>query len=130
MSRTQEEKSARPATERAEELIDRFGRGLGVFAASTSQRIQSAATNAREKADQRNHSKTTQGKKPTQAGESSQLPMQKADELVDQMEQRIGHFTALISFQVLKATALIREEAEDMWAEAQSIRRQNRRKLQ
>ena len=136
MSQTQEEKSARPATARAEELIDRMGRGFGVFVASTGQRIQSTTTTLREKADQRNQPKTTQGEKPSQpapapiqAGESSRLAMEKADELVGRLEQRIGHFTTLISFQVQKATALIREEAEDMWAEAQSIRHQNRRKL-
>ena len=127
MSQTQEEKSARPATERAEELIDHMGRSLGLFVASTGQRIQSAATNVREKADQRNQSKTTQGEKPSQpapiqAGESSQLAMEKADELVGQLEQRIGHFTSLIGLQVQKAAARMREEAEDMWAEIQQIR--------
>ena len=136
MSQTQEEKSARPATERAEELIDRMGRGFGVFVTSTGQRIQSTVTTLREKADQRNQPKTTQEAKPSQpapapreAGKSSQLAMEKADQLVGQLEQRIGHFTSLISLQVLKAAARMREEAEDMWAEAQSIRHQNRRKL-
>ena len=134
MSQAQEEKSARPATERAEELIDRVGRGLGLFVASTGQSIQSAATNVREKADLRSQPKTTQGEKPSQpgpmqAGESSRVAMEKADELVGQLEQRIGHFTSLISLQVQRAAAFMREEAEDMWAEAQSIRHQNRRKL-
>lgn len=137
MSQTQEEKSARPATARAEELIDRMGRGLGFFVASTGQRIQNTATTVREKANQRGHSKTTHGEKPSQpapapreADESSQLAMEQADELVGRIEQRIDHFTSLMSLRVQKAAARMREEAEDMWAEAQHIRHQNRRKLQ
>jgi len=44
--------------------------------------------------------------------------MEKADELVGRIEQRIDHFTSLMSLRVQKAAARMREEAEDMWAEA------------
>ena len=133
MSQTQEKNSARPATARAEELMDRMGRGFGAFVASTGQRIQSTTTNLREKADQRTQSETTREEKPSQpapkqAGESNPQTMEKADELVGQVEQRIGRFTSWISLHVQKAIARTREEAEDMWAEAENIHHQNPRK--
>ena len=130
MSQTQEKKTPQPATTRSEELLGRMGRGLGVFAASTSQRVQHAATTVREKAEQRSQSVAAHAEKanPDRSRESNETTMERADELVDQMETRIGHITSLVSFNVQRATARLREEAEDMWAEAQHIRKQNHSK--
>ncbi len=47
---------------------------------------------------------------------------ERADQIVDRMAQGIGRFTALAGLRIRKVAALTREEAEDMWAEAQSIR--------
>lgn len=41
---------------------------------------------------------------------------------MDRVAQGIGRFTALVGLRIRKVAALTREEAEDMWAEAQSIR--------
>jgi hypothetical protein len=43
--------------------------------------------------------------------------MERAEDLVERLGQRLGHFTALAGFQIQKATARRREEIEDMWAE-------------
>ncbi len=51
-----------------------------------------------------------------QADAPAEPAMQRAEELVDAWGQKIGHFTA-------RLLARTREEAEDIWAEAQSIRR-------
>lgn len=48
---------------------------------------------------------------------------ERAEELVDRMGQRLGHLAALAALRILKVAALARETAEDVWAEAQSIRR-------
>ena len=48
---------------------------------------------------------------------------ERAEELADRMGQRLGHVTMLVGLRVRKTAARGREEAEDMWAEAQSIRR-------
>ena len=51
----------------------------------------------------------------------------RAEELLDRMGQRLGQLASLVALRLLKAAALVREEAEDVWAEAQSIRRGERR---
>ena len=57
------------------------------------------------------------------AGEEVDPAMARAEELVDQMGQRVGHFLLQARRYSQKAVALAREEAEDIWAEAQHIRR-------
>jgi hypothetical protein len=135
VSQTQEEQTSRPAAERAEELLGRMGRGLGIFAASTSQRIQHAASTVREKAEQRSQAMSTHDKKPGQSkaappspSESREASMEKADELVSLIEFRLGRFASSMNRNIQKTAARVREEAEDMWAEAQHIRSQNRQK--
>ena len=50
----------------------------------------------------------------------------RAEESLDRAGEKIGLFAATVSRQVRKSVALAREEAEDMLAEAQSLRRQDR----
>jgi len=49
--------------------------------------------------------------------------MAQAEEMVDQLAEKVAHFTAVFGKQLLWLGARVREEAEDIWAEAQSIRR-------
>lgn len=51
---------------------------------------------------------------------------ERAEELVDRAGQTLAHWTGLAALRLLKAAALAREAAEDVWAEAQSIRRGER----
>ena len=50
----------------------------------------------------------------------------RAEEVVDRMGRRLGQFASLAALRMLQAAARAREEAEDVWAEAQSIRRGER----
>jgi hypothetical protein len=50
-------------------------------------------------------------------------PMRRAEEMVDRIGERIGTLATYLGHQILRLGARAREEAEDMWAEAQSIRR-------
>jgi len=53
---------------------------------------------------------------------SEQSPTERAEEVFDIAGQRVGQF-ALIAGQYLRQfTARAREEAEDIWVEAQSVR--------
>ncbi len=52
---------------------------------------------------------------------------ERAEELVDRAGQRLAHWAGLAALRLLKGAALAREAAEDVWAEAQSIRRGERR---
>ncbi|MBV9470703.1 MAG: hypothetical protein JOZ57_15800, partial [Abitibacteriaceae bacterium] len=49
--------------------------------------------------------------------------MQHAEEMVDEMGQRVGEWATRFSKNVQRMAARAREEMEDMWAEAQSLRR-------
>ena len=48
---------------------------------------------------------------------------ERAEETLDQVGERLGVFAAAVSHQVRKYVALAREEAEDILAEAQTLRR-------
>ena len=52
--------------------------------------------------------------------------MQRAEELVDRMAERIGHYSGVFGHKILWLSARAREEAEDIWAEAQAMRQQKR----
>ncbi len=71
---------------------------------------------------------------PTQAHDETQQPAaqqpttpqaatQRAEEIVDRVGERVGYFASMSTQRIRIAAARAREEAEDMWAEAQSIRR-------
>ena len=49
----------------------------------------------------------------------------RAEALVDRAGERIGHFASLIGRRLVRMAARAREEAEDIWAEAQEVRRRN-----
>jgi len=48
---------------------------------------------------------------------------ERAEVLVDLLGQRVGVFASVAGFQILRLAARAREEAQDLWAEAQSVRR-------
>lgn len=49
----------------------------------------------------------------------------RAEETLDQAGERLGIFAAEVSHRLRRAVALAREEAEDIWAEAQSLRQKD-----
>lgn len=51
---------------------------------------------------------------------------ERAEELVDRIGQRVGYVASLAGLRLRRMAALAREEAEDIWAEAQSIHRERR----
>ncbi len=52
--------------------------------------------------------------------------MERAEELVDRLGQRLGLLATAAGLGILRLAARAREEAEDVWAEAQSLRRGER----
>src|SRR5437763_14585825 len=135
MSQTQKDNPTQPATVRAEELFNRMGQRLGYLTALATQRLQSAATSIREQADRLDEPQSVPGEQSNgpEAGRTEEARRQatlKAEEMVDRMGSRINQFTSIASLQIQRTVAHAREEAEDMWAEAQNIRRQNGRNPQ
>ena len=49
--------------------------------------------------------------------------MERAEEVVDRLGQRAGQIGSEVGQRLLRLAARAREEAEDIWAEAQSMRR-------
>lgn len=125
VSKTQEQPAAtRSATERAEEMLNRVGKRFGTFAVTAGQRVQQTAAVVRERPAQRGQPVSKSTAKSTEPEEET---LERADQLVSLMEFRLKRFTASMSRTLQRTTARVREEAEDMWAEAQHIRNQNRR---
>jgi hypothetical protein len=122
MSQATEERSEQSVTavERAEELITRVEQRISALPSLIGQRAQQATTRISEqvKPSGTNH----EGEQAGQPEQPGQPAMEKADQLVDDMGQRMGLIAAIVSLQTRKITARVREDAEDMWAEIQQIR--------
>ncbi len=60
-------------------------------------------------------------------GETAPAPAspvtQRAEEMVDRLADRLGHYAGVVGQKLSWLFARAREEAEDIWAEAQAIRR-------
>ncbi len=57
-----------------------------------------------------------------QGDRSGRAATARAEELVDRVGESVGHLASLAGWRILRAAAFVREEAEDVWAEAQSVR--------
>lgn len=84
----------------------------------------SATSGTDPKAAHAEHSNGMSGspKSDTAADEARQKAMQRAEELADRLGEQVGHYVSLFGHSVLKWVARAREEAEDIWAEAQALR--------
>jgi hypothetical protein len=136
-----------PAVARAEQLMTDWGHRVGFLLGTTRQRLQNVTGSIRDAADRLDQpvseqqstngvSSTPSSTPPTQPAQSTQqtsttpgqqtgeLMTQRAERLVDDFAQRVSTFAAATGLQIRRASAFVREDAEDMWAEAQSIRNQ------
>jgi hypothetical protein len=69
---------------------------------------------------------TAQQTSPSSADDARHQSMQRAEEMVDRLGEQVGHYVSTAGHSVLRWFARAREEAEDIWAEAQMIRQQQR----
>ncbi len=60
--------------------------------------------------------------KPSATQTAEQTTTERAEEVFDQIGQRIGTFMLVARDQAVRLGARAREEAEDIWAEAQHLR--------
>lgn len=123
-----------PAAARAEEALNHVGRTIGLFAGQAGQHLQRAASTARE--EWRRAAKPalapdqpSEQPEVARAEESAKLAgertTEQAEQMVEQAAQRLGNLAATLSLQALKVAARLREEGEDLWFEAEHLRRQN-----
>ncbi len=139
MSQVQDQIRSQSAINQAELALNQFGERIGFFTGLATHNIQKVATSLGEEAkrqsgrmDQQNtvqpesSANQTSGRlAQVESQEANKQAVQKAEKVVDNMGQRVTIGVSLVSLQFQRATARVREEAEDMWAEAQYIRQQN-----
>jgi hypothetical protein len=116
MSENQGEAANQTATRRAEQALDSVGRSIGLFAGTTGQRFQQAVRSVFARSEQ---SEQTSPSKPEEAGQPA---LERAEGLVHIAEERIGQWAGFTGHQSQRLLARLREDVEDMWAEAQNIR--------
>jgi hypothetical protein len=68
---------------------------------------------------QKNGATSLPGSTTTAEGDRSNT--ERAEEMVDRFAERVGHWTSVVGRKLLWLGARAREEAEDIWAEAQNI---------
>ena len=110
---------------------------IGFYAARTYLRVQSITHTAHEKADQLDQLKAERtkpsgqsahpseqesGQATAQAEKPNQLATRRAEEMVDYLAQHLSSLTATVKLNFQITAARVREDAEDIWAEAQTIR--------
>ncbi|MBV9848293.1 MAG: hypothetical protein JO250_01260 [Armatimonadetes bacterium] len=92
--------------ERAEAIVDRLGERLSEARQGAAQAVSPA-----------------EPAPSTDRAGDERPATERADEMLTRTGEYLGHWMASVSRQVRRAAALAREEAEDIWAEAQAIRR-------
>jgi hypothetical protein len=123
MSHIQEGESGPSAVERAEELVNHAGQRLGLFAALAGVRVLQTTLALSERMIRQRIaqlSQTEKGSTKQQEQPRSTPATNHTEQLVERMGQQLGSFTALASRSVLSAGTRIREEAKDIWTEAQA----------
>jgi len=133
MEVSQEKSSMSPATERANELLNSAERRLGMFALQTRQRLQEMMAAIRVEADRMDQplqmEEARSGEQEGAAGQAEQpgrapaTEKMRAEELVDRWAHRISTTAAITGWQTQRIVARMREEAEDIWAEAQDLQK-------
>lgn len=103
MSEEQQSAASRSPTERAEELLTRLGKRFSETRASMSQRLEESAQQSGRNGEPR-------------------PAVERAEQTLDQLGERVGEFAATAAQRLRQLSARAREEMEDMWAEAQSMR--------
>ncbi len=121
MDATRPESSNPPPVERAEEMWDGLGRGLGRLAGRAGRGARNAAAAARDAANQLDRPRPSGA---TGAGATG-AATERAEQMVDQWGARVGEWLGWAGLQIRKAAAYAGEEAEDILAEAEQIRHGN-----
>ena len=73
--------------------------------------------------EQSNEQETAGQSPPARTADGQTDTMKRAEEMVDWLGDRARHYTSVAGYYVLWAASRVREEAEDIWAEAQTMRR-------
>jgi len=114
-------------TERAEQIVNRAGERLGRLAGQAVLRFQQTAHTLHTEADDMDALEPTSAqsaspKAPARATQAHPPADERAEELVDQLGQRVRHWAIVSDLQARRTLARLREDAEDIWVEAHGVR--------
>lgn len=123
-----EQPDRQSAVERAEHVVDNAEQSIKSFFTRAGQSLQQSATSLQEKTSQAIHSTAAAAETPASSsqpnnGQAAQPASERAEKLVEEAGQRVSAWTSTSSSYIQRWGALLRENAEDFWAEAQNIRR-------
>lgn len=104
-------------------MASRLGERVGRFAALAVRRLTQVAASAASaaQAPSGGPEPTTQG--TGEGAPSPSSPMARAESMIDGAGSQLKAFVPVGGDQFRRAAALTREEMEDIWAEAQQLRR-------
>lgn len=130
MTQTREGVDAPAALERAEQVMSRAGYQLGILAGRATLRVQQATQALRAEKEHTNKAVEPQRARTEIAanGQANQPATVRAEDLVDRLGQRVGHWAKVNGLQARKVIARLQEEVEDMWVEAHERRNDWREK--
>ncbi len=94
------------ALDRAEALMDRLEERL--------KQLRSLPASSKSTGNQHANGQSATGSTPT--------AVDRAEQTLDQLGQQIGALGVVVGFRLRRFAARMREEAEDLWAEAQAVR--------
>lgn len=119
--------------EHPDAFVNRMAHSLGFYAARTYLRLQNMTHLTHEEANRQDQERTEQtipsdqsaqlSEQATAQTEEQNKPVtRKAEETLDDLAQRLSSLTATLKLNFQRTAARVREDAEDLWAEAQNIR--------
>lgn len=120
MNRSGDARPSHPTAERAADLGEQVGR----FTSIALRRIEAMARAGTAGPAPAGHVEAPDQAAPDASG-VSRSATDRAEELLDDMAGRAKQIAPLVGPSLRRFVALAREEAEDVWAEAQEIRRAN-----
>jgi hypothetical protein len=116
------EQQSHTETEHHGTLIDRVAHSIGFYTARTYLGIQNIRHPAHEEIHQQDQLKRDQVEPSEQAEQQPPSKTRKAEEMLDHLTHSLGSLTTTAKFNFQRAAARVREDTEDILAEAQDIR--------
>jgi hypothetical protein len=127
------EQPSHPVVEHPDAFVNRMAHSIGFYAARTYLRFQNITHTTVKEANRQDQERTGQTALSDQSAQPSEQAIalteeqnkpatRKAEEKLDDLVQRLSSLTTTVKFNVQRTVARAREDAEDLWAEAQNMR--------
>ncbi|MGI8546934.1 MAG: hypothetical protein ACR2M1_06305 [Gemmatimonadaceae bacterium] len=117
-----------PPAMRADDTMGRLGEYLGRSVSSALRRAEHAVIDKTSGRRQQDHTAVPEDPQPASSNNvPSSLPTARAEELLDRLVGQLSGIVVVSGQRLRHVAAVAREEAEDIWADAQQIHEESRR---